>query len=545
MKSVRAYLIALVVTCMMLATIGFGVLLWEARENARRDVAGQARETAQALSQAVDAELQRAEGILRALAASDAVRNRRWGAVERQARAAFADPNAWIIVQDRQGRQLVNTRLPAGARLPQAPPPAAMWRALDAGRSHVCNLVNGSVERRIVCVDVGEASSGKPAYALSVVFRPQFFQSIVRRQNVEAGQLASLVDRDGIVVWRNIRPQVHIGKTASGPMLERLRSPAPSGSLESVSLDGVRMLSAYQRSASSGWSVIVGLPLDATGATPVGTLLRGSVLALVVMVVGLLLAGIFGRKLVRGLERLGHSLDPNAAVGPRGQIGLAEFDAAAEALKRASDARTRSERNQQMLIGELNHRVKNTLAVVQSLAHQTFRGSADPKAAIGAFESRLEALGRAHNLLTRERWQSAPLGEVVRAALAAFCGPGRCEIGGPDVTVPPRTAVSLSLALHELATNAVKYGAFSVPGGKVSVRWQVRDGRFEITWTEQDGPAVTAPVRQGFGTRLIQRTLAAELNGEVAMDFAPSGLRCRVVGSLAEREGADVLAAIA
>ena len=192
--------------------------------------------------------------------------------------------------------------------------------------------------------------------------------------------------------------------------------------------------------------------------------------------------------------------------------------------------RKRLERHQQILVAELNHRVKNTLAIVQSLAHQTFRNDASPEATIVAFEGRLKALAVAHNLLSVQNWEAASIGDVIRSALAPFCPGDRCEAVGPEVKLPPETAVSLTLAIHELATNASKYGALANESGSVAITWNVADGRFELLWRERGGPPVVAPKKPGFGTNMIRRTLAAEFNGVVQLNFAEAGLECRVAG---------------
>ena len=148
--------------------------------------------------------------------------------------------------------------------------------------------------------------------------------------------------------------------------------------------------------------------------------------------------------------------------------------------------RKRFERQQQILVGELNHRVKNTLAIVQSLAHQTFAKEAGA-GAIASFEGRLQALAAAHNLLTAKNWEAASMAEVVTEALTPFCGPERCIIEGPTLMLPPSTAVAIALATHELATNAAKYGALSNDSGRVSVRWAVDAGVLSFEWREQGG----------------------------------------------------------
>lgn len=189
--------------------------------------------------------------------------------------------------------------------------------------------------------------------------------------------------------------------------------------------------------------------------------------------------------------------------------------------------RKRWERHQELLIAELNHRVKNTLSVVQSLAYQTFAGTTHPERAIKVYEGRLSALATAHNLLTRENWDTVELRDLVEQALRPFCPGERCSIDGPAHRVAPAFAVSLTLALHELATNAQKYGALSA-NGRVSVEWQLTGGWITLVWTETGGPAVVKPARTGFGTRMLKRVLATDLGGEVEIDFRESGLVCQV-----------------
>lgn len=194
-----------------------------------------------------------------------------------------------------------------------------------------------------------------------------------------------------------------------------------------------------------------------------------------------------------------------------------------------------AEEHQQLLINELNHRVKNTLAIVQALAMQSFSDGADPAAARKTFDARLNTLSAAHNLLTAQNWENAGLLETVRSAVAATAGANteRVSLAGPDTILEPQTAVSLAMTIHELCTNAIKYGALSNDCGTVDVRWTVRpieDGVIPLTisWVEDGGPPVVPPSRRGFGTRLIERGLSAELRSTVRMDFDPAGLRCAI-----------------
>ncbi|WP_156468042.1 PAS domain-containing protein [Rhizobium sp. Leaf371] len=199
-----------------------------------------------------------------------------------------------------------------------------------------------------------------------------------------------------------------------------------------------------------------------------------------------------------------------------------------------------SERHRELLVNELNHRVKNTLAVVQSIAIQSFKDDRVPAEAKTAFQGRLLALSQAHNLLTRESWESAPLRQVIENAVQPFGGPGRFLLQGPNLRVGPKAAVSLSLAFHELCTNAAKYGALQGAEGRVRISWFKEGGHeptFRLIWTEEGGPPVTVPNRTGFGSRLVERGLAAELRGTVALQYRADGVVCEITTPLASIQG--------
>ena len=196
----------------------------------------------------------------------------------------------------------------------------------------------------------------------------------------------------------------------------------------------------------------------------------------------------------------------------------------------------------ELLVNELNHRVKNTLSTVQSIAFQTLRNAASPKDATRALESRLAALAKAHDVLTRENWEAANIGEIVAKAVEPYrsATEHRIHIGGSAARLPPRMALALAMALQELATNAVKYGALSNHAGEVRVHWELSKGEglytLNVRWEESGGPAVSKPARRGFGTRLIERTVKQQLGGDVSVEFSPSGLVCDIRVPLAEHE---------
>jgi PAS domain S-box-containing protein len=231
-------------------------------------------------------------------------------------------------------------------------------------------------------------------------------------------------------------------------------------------------------------------------------------------------------------------------VGIAGQAAIGIDNARLfQAAQREIAERREAERHRTLLMNELNHRVKNTLATVQSIAAQTLRSSGIEADARAAFDARLIALSNAHNLLTGEHWVGATVGEVVETALRPHEAPGaeRFAVSGPEVRLSPKTALALAMALHELATNAAKYGALSNEAGRIEVGWEISGERFRMRWAERGGPHVCPPARRGFGSRLVERGLAAELGGTVRLAYEPAGVTCtidaRLPGVAAPAEG--------
>jgi PAS domain S-box-containing protein len=219
--------------------------------------------------------------------------------------------------------------------------------------------------------------------------------------------------------------------------------------------------------------------------------------------------------------------------------GLVEFEGQGPARKVAAIAgasrdlteRKQAEELQRLLLNELNHRVKNTLATVQSIAYQTLKGATDIDAARTALDARILSLAPIHDLLTESNWVSADLRDVVERGMQPFAA-SRIQVSGPSVHLSPKHALALSLALHELATNAAKYGALSTPGGRVDMQWHQRGNVVGLNWRESGGPAVTAPTHRGFGSRLLEVGLVRSLGGKTKLDYASSGVCCEISISL-------------
>jgi two-component sensor histidine kinase len=209
-------------------------------------------------------------------------------------------------------------------------------------------------------------------------------------------------------------------------------------------------------------------------------------------------------------------------------LAQAEIDAQGLLTQAGIDAREReaADKLQKLILEELHHRIKNTLATVSAIASQSLRNVPGAEHAQHAIEGRLLALGRAHDLLLQARWSSADLGKIVRGATEAFDNPGlpKFTIAGPDVRMTSGAVIAIAMTLNELCTNTTKFGALSVPDGRVDIAWTVdpKTQRLHLKWIEKNGPVVRAPDKRSFGTRLIE-TLGKQLKGDVRLTYEPSG----------------------
>ena len=203
--------------------------------------------------------------------------------------------------------------------------------------------------------------------------------------------------------------------------------------------------------------------------------------------------------------------------------------------------RKEAQARQELLTHELEHRVKNSLAMVSAIASQTLRNG-DLSTAAANFSERLAAVSTAHDIMARTRWTTAGISEVVSSAMAPF-PQAQIAISGPDVALSPKKALTLALVVNELGTNAMKYGAFSEEGGHVEVRWELLDseGGRELSWSwrETNGPTVIPPARRGFGRFLVERVFAADFGGTVNVEYSPEGVVCTLIAPMPELLGQD------
>ncbi|PSJ38938.1 PAS domain-containing protein [Allosphingosinicella deserti] len=344
MKSLRQYLVSVAMFLALLVCAAAAALLYQTDRFGRAQAERQLLDTTRALSLAVDGELKRYEATLFALSKSDSIARDDWRAFDAQARALIGDRNAWIVVGDRSGRQFVNTRLPLGTPLPQGGPAPAIWSGLEYGRSRICDLVRGRLEPNLICVDVPYLRNGRVLYHVSAMLRPEQLRSVIGPQRVAAGTYNSVLDRRGIVIWRNVEPEKYVGTPGTRNLVEAMRTRS-EGVLESKSLNGVPTLAAFSRSPMSGWTFVVGVPRSTIGAGTARALAYGSLTALAL----LLLAGAFGIYAARRISGAVGTLSDAAgrirsghAPGFRAS-GILEIDEVGVALEDAIEARALSD----------------------------------------------------------------------------------------------------------------------------------------------------------------------------------------------------------
>ena len=357
----------------------------------------------------------------------------------------------------------------------------------------------------------------------------------------------TVTDRTGVVLVRRPDQEAWAGRTLSPERQSRLMREG-EGTRAVEGLDGRQRIVGVAEPGGvlAGLRIIVGRDREVAFTDIDDATERGVTLILLGAVLAVLAAFLGGRRFIeRPVQRLlrgaaawqGGDLGARTGMsGPSefGRLGVA-FDAVVATLQsrehelRGEVARSRAMQEQQTtMLHELNHRVKNTLATVQSLARQSRGGEAQAE----QLEARILALSKTHDLLTREDWSGASLREVMESELSPYRnGADHITIVGPDVALPPRYVLAIGMTMHELTTNAAKYGALSVEQGRISVTWHLKMGEaggrlLYLDWHESGGPEVGPPQRRGFGTRLIAGGIQRELGGEVRLDFDPAGLRC-------------------
>jgi two-component sensor histidine kinase len=453
-----------------------------------------------------------------------------------------------IALFDRDYDQVVNTRVPPGAALPQQTGRATVARTFQSGQPQVGNLLTGEVSGRpLVTASVPiRNAAGDVVLVASAAVEPERLDRLVRDQELQPSAFAAIVDGNGRLVARS-----QDAERFRGEPVPRWWPMATAGQDQGVAvgpnMEGVETIFAHATpSGMPTWTVVVALPAAAYAQA-----WRAPALALIgggaaVLLLSLPLVWWLTARVVRPLAALAeHSraaaravhdgARPPAAPPDLPNSRVAEVQDMLQALTVFEGELAARDAQQTLMMGELDHRVRNVLATIQAMIRLTVDEKADKQAFAETLEGRIDAMGRAHSQLTETRWTGASLARLVREELSPYAGE-RVELSGfeaqgPDV-MAPREALSLALVLHELTTNAAKYGALSGGGGRLRLRKRQVELQGERTirleWREEGGPPVATPKRPGFGSRLVAQSLPGGRHGRADLRFEPGGVACDI-----------------
>jgi len=480
-----------------LIVFAVGIAVYNYKQD-RSDATRRVLENVRSMRLVLDSEVQRMTGGLQVLALTNSLRNDDFPNFRRIALGFLEQygKGGLVLISDRKGRLLFSSATEDTASLPPRGNLEIVEKVFATRTPQYSDLFTGPLNgRQVLTVEVPVLRNGEVIYDLCFSPPVSIFQDLVEKQRPDRQWTVSLLDAKGIVFARAPNPSETFGKRAS-PSLYTEMFRSNEAALPTVSLDGVALAAAYTRSGLTGWTVAAGVAESSLIAPLWRNIAITSLIGGILLLTGLTFAVRMATTIARG-EML-HDL----------------------------------------LIEELNHRVKNTLALMQAIAVQTFRSASREERA--KFEGRLGALAEAHNLLSQEKWAGSELKDVITRAVQPFLpnAPERIRMNGPAVPLSPRLAVVLSMIVHEIATNAAKYGALSNETGRVTLDWEViadtPKPRLRLIWSEIGGPPVTEPVQRGFGSRLIERSARDQLGGEATVDFLPRGVVCTVTCVLDE-----------
>lgn len=541
-SSVHARLVALVLA-VLLPALGFSAILVVRSAAAERTMLeARAHDLAAVLAHLLEREMAVSIGTLRALAASPHLQDGDFAAFHRQAVAAPKGESEVVVLFEPSGQIVMDTRRAYGTALPRRTDMSPLQPVFERGETTVSGVTRSSVTGQLVFgITVPVVRDGQVVLAIGIATLLEEVSGVaLSRFELPPDWSAAIFDRHGVIAARTHFAETSVGRPAAPQMAQAIAA-APSGGIYVSTREGQELYAAWRRSELSGWTAAVGVPKAALLA-PLNKslwLLAGAGIA--VLALSLILAWLGAQRIAVPILRLRAAAQALArrddpAALPAAAARLNEADVVEQALVDAADdlrrheaQRDSTEQRLALLAREVDHRAKNMLALVQTLVRRTHADSVTVlKELVGG---RIAALARAHTLLAASRWEGADLKRLIEEEFAPYRRPGgaRVRAAGPALALAPMAAQSIAMAIHELATNAVKYGALSTPGGRLSVEWSVDgDGRLTLRWVEAEGPAVAAPTARGVGLGVVERAVRDQLEGDIRFDWRPEGLVCEI-----------------
>ena len=424
----------------------------------------------------------------------------------------------------------------------------------DSGKFAVGTLTVGEITQKptLTLTLPHYDATGAFAGVISGGLNLQWLHEYLSNKPLPPNSSLVIADREGTILLRVPTAVGMVGRKLLPSVAWMVNAPQ-AGTAKSVTFDGIERIIGFVPAPVPPIGILVAVGVDRGAAMAPLRLaaVQDLTLFLGILILALSAAAWGGKAYIgRPLEHLAETARRWAA-GDRaaratlhdrhseiGTVGITLNHMAEVIAKRERDLEAEIGRRdvalaqKALLTEELNHRVKNTLFTVQAIARMSLRDVVSRPEAPRLLEARLQAMARAHDVLTRESWEGAGIDEIVADAVAPYAGRGTVHVAAAavDVRLTPRQALALAMGLHELCTNAAKYGALSTPEGRVDISWRLNDSldRLLLTWRESGGPAVERPKRYGFGFRMVQRVLAQDMDGHVVVEFDPGGLICTI-----------------
>lgn len=516
------------------------VLLVRLEMNERGAIDRRTERDAQALANSVGRQFQDMYTTLRLLAASPELDAEDLRPFHNRTQGALRSGSTHVIAVRADGQQLLNTRVPFGTPLGRISEMTSLNAALASRRIAVSNVFFGATSGQWVFNVVLPLPPGLSSGAAALIMTQDAndLTTLITTDGLPRGWSAGLIDGAGRIVLSSSAA----GDFAGGNIMKDIdvRMTQSSGVLQAPGLLRGAVL-AYARMPDWGWKAVVWGPLAPAQATLMTTWRALALGGLILIAAAFSAAFLLSRRIRRSIRRMAdmaERLGRGEIVSPA-DTQIDETDQVARALSEASFDRSEAEDQMRLIQRELVHRTKNMLTLVQAMMRQTAKRSetvADYQAAVS---SRLGGLARSIDLLTAEEWSGVSMRKLVASHVDTFIGAEpRVLVEGDDFSVKPEAVQNLGLVLHELATNAVKYGALSAPAGKVTVSWQespAENGEAQMTlrWVETGGPAPAMSERQGFGSTVIDQHAQAAFRAVVDIAFPPAGLRWTMTAPVA------------
>lgn len=527
--SIGTYLIAMAVATALPIFALVALLLAQLEDNQRSILKRETAQDATALARSIDRQLQDMATTLRLLSTSPELESNDFAAFHARTETALRANTLYVIAVDKNGQQLLNTRRDFGTPLGKTANMPSLQSVMTSGRIEASDVFQGTtsgewVYNVTIPLDVGQIA------ALIITQNARDLAKQVTTEGLPNGWSAAIIDQSGHVVASSGPTTINFGEAFYPEIMPSLI--ASSGVYENRSVLPKAML-GYAQIPGWSWKAVVWGPV-ATAQSSILTTWRFLVIGGIALLLLAILAAYVVARQVRGTIRsiadMANRMGEGHIVAPI-ETSVIEANQVAVALSNASFDRSQTEDRLHFVMNELVHRTKNLLTLAQAMMRQLAKQGGTVEEFQAAVAHRLDGLARSIQLLTSEQWSGASLRRMISIHLEAFPEAAeQIEITGRDFVLTPDAVQNLGLALHELATNSIKYGALSVPQGRVRFAWEDfvdeehTEPMLRFTWEEQNGPLVETPQRSGFGTTVIRNHAAAAFSGVVEVDFRPEGL---------------------